>query len=204
MGGAGPYIDYNLEEYEERCKHTGLSPLSEELLKTVQWPRARVWLMHSVRDVLTSDGWVLDEGDFHGEANYFYLIQVLLPGLISLVREEDYDDYGEDLTARILPSAEWIQDHRDILVDMLALLGEARVADISVAAADPTKAFQHLVFSRRYDDDSSEKDFTACSKELVVDPDGVKISKVSAYTTSVTRPASGEYRHKVSPETRKT
>jgi hypothetical protein len=48
MGGAGPYIDFNLEEYEERPKHTGLSPLPENVLGAI-WGRAHRWLMTSVR-----------------------------------------------------------------------------------------------------------------------------------------------------------
>ncbi|KAJ7214989.1 hypothetical protein GGX14DRAFT_392256 [Mycena pura] len=210
MGGAGPCIDFNLEEYEERCKHTGLSPLPEDVLGVV-WARAHLWLMTSVRDVLQSDGWALDQGDLRGERcttlkkhidtqtigysslsgtveaivsipeaisavfhpefgrqlfgsfaieakrlnketstihvhavhscieDYFYLVQLLVPGLISLVCEEDYDDAGEGITARMLPSADWIGDHHDILI---AILGKSHFSDILVAAADSKRAFK--------------------------------------------------------------
>ncbi|KAJ6479446.1 hypothetical protein C8R47DRAFT_1322657 [Mycena vitilis] len=187
MGGAGPYFNFDTTEYAARCQHTKLSQLGDDTLRHT-WARAHAWLLNSVRDVLTSDGWMLEEADICGEAaiilkksfdtkdigqyyyskivearvaipgdisvffhpdfkwhqlfgwslnarrqnrssdtmyadavhsciaDYFYLIQVILPGLVGLVREEDYDDMGEGSITRILPAAAWVQDHRDVLV----------------------------------------------------------------------------------------
>jgi hypothetical protein len=95
--------------------------------------------------------------------DYFYLVQLLVPGLISLVREEDYDDAGEGITARMLPSADWIGDHRDILI---AILGENRVSDILVAAADSKRAFKDDWFRHEWESDEDRMlDLTACDKE---------------------------------------
>jgi hypothetical protein len=90
MGGAGPYIDFNPEEYEERYKHTGLSPLPEDVLGVV-WARAHLWLMTSVRDVLQSDGWALDQGDFHGEVSNLNLPSLPLYVLTSNIPSAVHD-----------------------------------------------------------------------------------------------------------------
>ncbi|KAJ7217347.1 hypothetical protein C8J57DRAFT_1537762 [Mycena rebaudengoi] len=165
-------------------------------------------------DVLQSDGWALEQGDFHGEMveaivaipeaisavfhpefgkrlfgsfaieanrlnretssihvhavhsfieDFFYLVQLFVPGLISLVREEDYDDAGEGITARMLPSADWIGNHRDIL---MAILGENRVNDILVAVADSKRAFKDNWFRHECESDEDRMlDLTACDKE---------------------------------------
>ncbi|KAJ7660353.1 hypothetical protein DFH06DRAFT_1194399, partial [Mycena polygramma] len=168
MGGAGPYFDFDTTEYAARCQHTKLSQLGDDVLHDT-WARAHAWLLTSVRDVLRSDGWMLEEADICGKAaiilkksfdtkdigqyyhskivearvaipgdisvlfhpdfkwhqlfgwsldarrqnrnsstmyadavhsciaDYFYLIQVILPGLVGLVREEEYDDGGKEL-----------------------------------------------------------------------------------------------------------
>ncbi|KAJ7472023.1 hypothetical protein FB451DRAFT_1399310 [Mycena latifolia] len=65
-------------------------------------------------------------------ADYFCLILVLLPGVVGLVREDEFNDAGESITARILPSVEWIEDHRDVLVGILA--DQHRFDDVLSAA----------------------------------------------------------------------
>ncbi|KAJ7655409.1 hypothetical protein B0H17DRAFT_1214047 [Mycena rosella] len=133
-------------------------------------------------------------------ADYFHLVQFLLPGLVALVCEEDIDDAGEDeyiddpgqeITARLLPPADWIDGHRDVLVGILG--DQHRFDDILAAATDTSRAFQvifqcggysegedeewtsrdgafsdfeHLGYGGYSDDrEDEELDLTACDKE---------------------------------------
>lgn len=109
-------------------------------------------------------------------ADYFYLIQLLLPGLVGLVREDEIDDVGEDVTTRILPSVGWIENHRDVLVGILGDL--PRFDDLLAAATDHARAFKYECSTYEYTDrwdsarDEAEDsardeadDFAACDKE---------------------------------------
>ncbi|KAJ7143764.1 hypothetical protein C8R44DRAFT_973614 [Mycena epipterygia] len=101
-------------------------------------------------------------------ADYFYLIQMLLPGLVGLVREDEIDDVGEYMTTRILPSVGWIEDHRDVLI---GILGEQlRFDNLLAAATDHARAFKdECIYRYSWDSDRDEaEDFAACDQEFAV------------------------------------
>ncbi|KAF8332510.1 hypothetical protein F5887DRAFT_996687 [Amanita rubescens] len=110
-------------------------------------------------------------------SDIFYLLQVLAPGMLVIVRVDEFDDIGEKETARALPSAEWVRGHE---TDLLEVLGsEQRYQSLVAAACDISKSFKSdwiSTYSRDYDDDDSSyytdmwgvrqaSDYTACGSD---------------------------------------
>lgn len=109
-------------------------------------------------------------------SDIFYLLQTIAPGMLLIIREDEYDDMGEHETARALPSGTWVEEHQSILEN---ILGRDRYNLLVGAAADGNKSFRGRWISRydSYDDDSDDgyytnawgvrepMDFTACDSE---------------------------------------
>ena len=109
-------------------------------------------------------------------SDIFYLLQILAPGLLRIIREEDIDDVGEEQTARILPPHQWVQDNKEILEHVIG--SKEGYESIAAAAGDTSKSFKSEWISNwrdnYYDEDNfytniwgqrEIKDFTACDKE---------------------------------------
>ena len=73
-------------------------------------------------------------------ADIFYLLQILAPGMLLIVRVDEYDDICENETARVLPSEEWLKKHQSVLGDVLG--NNHRFELLSNAAADFAKGFR--------------------------------------------------------------
>lgn len=99
-------------------------------------------------------------------ADYIYLLQIIIPGFIMLIREEDYDEY-ETKTTRILPDPKWIEERQEKLGIILG--GDERFDSVLSAAKDQNRAFayERSRLWSSYDQDSEDemKDLTACDKE---------------------------------------
>lgn len=109
-------------------------------------------------------------------SDIFYLLQVLAPGMLVIVRVDEFDDMGEEEIARALPSVEWVRGHES---DLLEVLGsEQRYQSLVAAAGDVSKSFKRdgLSYARDYDDDDSSHytdmwgvrqalDYTACGSD---------------------------------------
>lgn len=116
--------------------------------------------------------------------NYVYLLQIIVPGFITLVREDEIDDVGDFITTRILPDSHWVEQQEDMLTKVLD--SKERFQDVLSAARDHKRAFassayyrhdgsdNDLDFDYRSDDDfdvdyrhrsDNDLDFAACDKE---------------------------------------
>ena len=73
-------------------------------------------------------------------SDIFYLLQILAPGMLLIVRVDEFDEIGEEETARALPSAEWVQSHESDLREVLG--SEQRYQFLVAAAGDFSKSFK--------------------------------------------------------------
>ena len=112
-------------------------------------------------------------------ADIFYLLQILAPGMLLIVRVDEYDDICENETARVLPSEEWLKKHQSVLGDVLG--NNQRFELLSNAAADFAKSFRretivdYLHPESNWNDDDNYytnawgsryfKDYTACGDD---------------------------------------
>ena len=133
------------------------------------------WLFTAKRHHRSNDTLFIDSPG--PVADIFYLLQILAPGMLLIVRVDEYGDSGEKETSRALPSEEWLKEHQSVLGDVLG----NRFESLSHTAADFAKSFgQNRVSDYRdYDHDWSNdngyytnawgfrevKDFTACDSE---------------------------------------
>ncbi|EIN07410.1 hypothetical protein PUNSTDRAFT_105121 [Punctularia strigosozonata HHB-11173 SS5] len=67
------------------------------------------------------------------------MIQCLLTGVLTLVKEDSDPREGFTRTVRALPPPEWIQSHQ---ADLVEIFGPAHYTKLFRAAADPTIAFK--------------------------------------------------------------
>lgn len=97
------------------------------------------------------------------EANVFYLLQCLAPGILLICRIDDIDEQGELATTRALPQVPWLEQHKGALEVVLG--GKDRYDCLLDAAQN--RAACGLDWISRYDNYYEEevKDFTACSSE---------------------------------------
>jgi len=90
-------------------------------------------------------------------SDIFYLLQILAPGMLLIVRMDEIDDFGEEETARALPSAQWVKDHEAILQKVL---GNKQNYELLIdVAADFSKGFQTDWTAYPSDDPSDDDDF---------------------------------------------
>ena len=132
------------------------------------------WLFTAKRHHKSNDTLFIDSPG--PVADIFYLLQILAPGMLLIVRVDDYDR-GEEETTRVLPSEEWLKRHQSVLRDVLG--SSQRFEQLSNAAADFGKSFRGQMISdyREYESDNDNgyytnawgfrevKDFTACDSE---------------------------------------
>ncbi|KAI5065877.1 hypothetical protein GOP47_0018501 [Adiantum capillus-veneris] len=86
--------------------------------------------------------------------------------MLSLVREDDIDDYGEEITTRVLPRREWIRDNSGIIKQVLTLTSTEQLEEDAGQRGI-------LITGRRvgfdpHDDphsDGSVPDYTACDAD---------------------------------------
>ncbi|KIM38643.1 hypothetical protein M413DRAFT_29893 [Hebeloma cylindrosporum] len=52
-------------------------------------------------------------------ATIFYILQVVAPGFVAIVYNHPYDHLGEMNWSYVLPQPSWLEEHRDMLVDIL-------------------------------------------------------------------------------------
>jgi hypothetical protein len=90
-------------------------------------------------------------------SDVFYLLQILAPGMLLIIRVDEIDEAGEIETARALPSAEWVKDHESILQHVLG--SEQRYQSLAAVAADDSKSFQTDWISSYPLYDDSDRDF---------------------------------------------
>ena len=89
-------------------------------------------------------------------SDIFYLLQILAPGMLLIVRMDEIDEVGEEETARALPPAEWVKDHEAILQQVLG--SEEKYQLLTDVAADLSKAFQTDWIAYYPSDDRSDDD----------------------------------------------
>ena len=68
----------------------------------------------------------------------FYLLQCILPGILTITREEDPDDMPEFINARGLPRQRWLERHKTLLE---TIFDERGFEEIWEAAGDRKKAY---------------------------------------------------------------
>lgn len=111
-------------------------------------------------------------------SNIFYLLQVLLPGMLLIYRVDDRDDYGEEEATRGLPRPAWMREYEGCLQQILG--GAEKYRNI-LEAVEGGKGYECKMISSyssydddEYDDDNyyttiygtrAAKDYTACSIE---------------------------------------
>ena len=99
--------------------------------------------------------------------------------MLLIVRIDDYDDRGEEETARALPSEGWLKEHQSVLGDVVG--NNQRFELLRNAAADFAKSFSQKMISDYREYESlwnndvgyytnawgfrEAKDFTACDSE---------------------------------------
>jgi hypothetical protein len=109
-------------------------------------------------------------------SDILYVLQTLAPGMLLIVRVDEYDDSGEAQTTRALPSEEWVKDHEVVLEHVLG--SKQRYQELLAAVTAGSKSFQTEWISSYhdpYDDDSTyytnmwgqrePLDYTACGSE---------------------------------------
>jgi len=68
----------------------------------------------------------------------FYLLQCMIPGVLTITREEDIDDGPEFFNHRGLPREEWLLEHETMLSH---IFDEDQFAEILKAADDTKRAY---------------------------------------------------------------
>ncbi|KAF8574873.1 hypothetical protein K439DRAFT_803779 [Ramaria rubella] len=97
-------------------------------------------------------------------ADIFYLLQLLLPGMLVIYRVDEIDDSGEYKTVKILPPIAWIEKNEDALKSIF-VAGD-RWQELRAAAEKGANHEECICsYNNHYDSDESVKDFTACDKE---------------------------------------
>ena len=71
-------------------------------------------------------------------SNIFYLLQCMMPGILTITREDDPDDMPEFINSRGLPQPQCLEKHRPILEQ---IFGEHGYADLLEAAGDLQRAY---------------------------------------------------------------
>jgi len=95
--------------------------------------------------------------------DYVYLLQIIVPGFITLVREDEIDEVGDFTTTRILPDLHWVEQQEDMLTKVLD--SKERFQEVLSAARDHKRAFASSASYVRYGRSDDDRDFTACDKE---------------------------------------
>ena len=108
-------------------------------------------------------------------SDIFYMLQILAPGMLLIVRVDDIDDLGELQTTRALPSKEWVIDHNLIIEHVLG--SKQRYQTLLAATTDASKSFQtEMISSYDYPSDDGDYytdlwgqrqqlDYTACGQD---------------------------------------
>ena len=94
-------------------------------------------------------------------ADIFYMLQCIAPGMLQLIRREDFDEYGEDETIRSTPMLEWMSANKGALKMILG--SEERIEELMKVST----SCYYARFSSSYDehDEGPGNDFSACSAE---------------------------------------
>jgi hypothetical protein len=61
-------------------------------------------------------------------ANIFYILQIIAPGMLKITYTYEYTASGELEWSRVLPQPSWIQEHRDMLINILGNLEKYQIA----------------------------------------------------------------------------
>lgn len=99
-------------------------------------------------------------------SDIFYLLQILAPGMLLIVREEEYDTSEKEI-ARALPSVEWLKEHQPTLEHVL---GNNQKFELLIsAAADFAKSFRSITDYYPNDHDWDDHYTTAWGTREVLD-----------------------------------
>lgn len=110
-------------------------------------------------------------------ADIFYLLQILAPGMLLIVRVDERNDGDENETTRVLPSEEWLKEHQSVLGDVLD--NNQTFELLSSAAADFAKSFRQETI---YVPEPSWKEDARCC--LDDDDDNIWMDDDNYYTTA--------------------
>jgi len=90
-------------------------------------------------------------------ANIFYILQIIAPGMLEITYTYEYTASGELEWSRVLPQPSWIQEHRDMLINILGNLGKYQIA--LNASTEPTTRFEFYAFQ----EEGLEKVYPYCT-----------------------------------------
>lgn len=79
----------------------------------------------------------------------FYLLQCMIPGVLTITREEDIDDGPEFINSRGLPRPEWLLENRSQLE---IIFDEDQYEEILKAAEDVKRAYICTTIPRQWDE----------------------------------------------------
>ncbi|KAF8492130.1 hypothetical protein JB92DRAFT_3004296 [Gautieria morchelliformis] len=99
-------------------------------------------------------------------SDIFYLLQCMAPGMLLLVRIDEYDEVGEKESVRALPRESWVVSHADVLNTILGGIGAYKA--LLDASRDRSKSFKESWISHwepYADVEDRELDYTACGLE---------------------------------------
>ncbi|KAL0577701.1 hypothetical protein V5O48_004305 [Marasmius crinis-equi] len=96
-------------------------------------------------------------------ADIFYLMQIICPGLLLIIRMDEIDDYGEITRLQGPPSVDWVRENENWLADVF---GRASYDEI-LKASKGERAYRVERDPYLYERESSpldDLDYTACDK----------------------------------------